>query len=609
MKALIFNSGIGKRMGELTKNAPKSMVKLKNGETIFERQIRLLSRCGIQEFIITTGPFEEQLIAITKQKCYAHLTFHFVHNDRYDQTNYIYSCYLARDLLRDDDFLMLHGDLVFSQRLVKAMLRHDSPSLGLIHPHLPLPEKDFKGRVQNGKLKEVGISIFDSDCYAFQPLYKLSQEDMNIWLDAIVDFVEQKKITQVYAENALNMVSDQMHIQTMSYERYYINEIDNMEDYEKVSQEILAIDTHDQPIYPSFTALSSLIKAHHMQHPFIVMDSFLKNSKQQKKLAKYHGVFFYDFKPNPLYEDVLEAMHLYQKEHCDGIISIGGGSAIDTAKAVRLFLSMPETQNHLESTPQYRNIPHIAIPTTAGTGSESTSFAVIYEKGEKQSLSSPMLLPEAVILDERFLLSLPLSQKKATLFDALCQSIESMWSVQSTKTSQYYALKAMHSILTYMDEYFSSEHPRHLKEIFKAANDAGKAINISKTTAAHAMSYKVTSLYHIPHGHAVALCMPGVWNLLLQKKEETNDPRGKIHIARILKKISYCFGCENAKQAQQRFCSLLKRYDMERQIEATAEEMETLITSVNPLRLKNFPIDVSRDDIEKIYATFITKKD
>lgn len=132
MKALIFNSGIGKRMGELTKNSPKSMVKLLNGETIFERQIRILSECGIKDFVITTGPFEDQLVNVTKKDAYKNLSFKFVHNDLYAETNYIYSCYLAKKYL-DDDLLTLHGDLVFNKNLVIKMLKDQRKSLGLIN--------------------------------------------------------------------------------------------------------------------------------------------------------------------------------------------------------------------------------------------------------------------------------------------------------------------------------------------------------------------------------------------------------------------------------------------------------------------------------------------
>ena len=114
MKAVIFNSGLGNRMGDFTRTHHKSMSVLKNGETIFHRQIRLLSAEGVEDFIITTGPFEEQLIEETKD--FPNLNFTFVRNDIYDKTNYIYSMYLAREYM-DDDLIFLQLYPVRSQHL------------------------------------------------------------------------------------------------------------------------------------------------------------------------------------------------------------------------------------------------------------------------------------------------------------------------------------------------------------------------------------------------------------------------------------------------------------------------------------------------------------
>ncbi len=244
MKAIIFNSGIGKRMGEFTKTHHKSMVVLKNGETIFERQIRVLGSCGIQEFIVTTGPFKEQLERVSQK--FPEYQFTFVENPVYDQTNYIYSMFLASEHF-DDDFLLLHGDLVFDEGLVKDMLADPRESLCLIHPTKKLPEKDFKGRVEDGKLREVSIHIFDSDCYAFQPLYKLSKLDLLRWSKAVAQFVEEGT-TSVYAENALNTILPDMSIYAKSYENNYIDEIDNLEDYERVSSEIEAFDARGNKV-------------------------------------------------------------------------------------------------------------------------------------------------------------------------------------------------------------------------------------------------------------------------------------------------------------------------------------------------------------------------
>lgn len=234
MKAIIFNSGIGKRMGEFTLTHHKSMAVLNNGETIFERQIRILGENGIREFVITTGPFKEQLEEVSKK--FSDYQFHFVENPVYDQTNYIYSMFLAKEHF-DDDFLLLHGDLVFDSLLVKAMLDDERGSICLINENKMLPEKDFKGRVQDGRLKEVSISIFDDDCYAFQPFYKLSKGDLLSWSNVVSDFISQG-INGVYAENALNTILGGMNIFAKSYANNYIDEVDNLDDYARVCAEI-----------------------------------------------------------------------------------------------------------------------------------------------------------------------------------------------------------------------------------------------------------------------------------------------------------------------------------------------------------------------------------
>lgn len=238
MKAIIFNSGVGNRMGQLTENQPKCMVTLYNGETIFERQIRVLSLCGIKDFIITTGPFEEKLKEIAAK--FQNLNFIFVKNPDYRTTNYIVSMDYANKYI-DDDMLLLHGDLVFNKNLVIKLINNKYKSVCLYNEEKKLPEKDFKGRFSNGILKEVSINIFDKDCYAFQPLYKLSKEDITAWKEKVREFVENGTVT-VYAENALNEITDKIRIIGMSYKDDYIDEIDNEQDYIRVSNEIKIFD-------------------------------------------------------------------------------------------------------------------------------------------------------------------------------------------------------------------------------------------------------------------------------------------------------------------------------------------------------------------------------
>lgn len=235
MKAVIFNSGMGNRMEEFTRHNHKSMVRLLDGETIFHRQIRLLSQVGIREFIITTGAFEEQLVEEAKD--FPQLTFHFVRNDIYDRTNYIYSMYLAREQM-DDDLVILHGDLVFDRNLARDVLADPRPNLATVNFQKVLPEKDFKGRIRDNKVQEVSIHIFDADCFAFQPFYKLDKATAQAWLAQVSKFIEEGQ-NKCYAENALNEILAQLDIRPFSYEGYYIDEIDNQTDYARVTKEIL----------------------------------------------------------------------------------------------------------------------------------------------------------------------------------------------------------------------------------------------------------------------------------------------------------------------------------------------------------------------------------
>lgn len=244
MKAMIFNSGLGSRMGKLTENKPKCMVELYNGETILERQLRIFSECEIRDIIVTVGPYKEQIIAIANK--YSDLNVIFVENLDYETTNYIVSMDLAYDYL-EDDMLILHGDLVFNKRLIDKIIHNEKKSIGLYHEEIELPKKDFKGRFINNRLKEVSVSIFDKDCYAFQPLYKLSKSDIFSWKEKVKEFV-RGGIVKVYAENALNEILDYIEIFGMSYKDDYIQEIDDEEDYVRVANEIKYFDYREQQV-------------------------------------------------------------------------------------------------------------------------------------------------------------------------------------------------------------------------------------------------------------------------------------------------------------------------------------------------------------------------
>lgn len=182
-------------------------------------------------------------------------------------------------------------------------------------------------------------------------------------------------------------------------------------------------------------------------------------------------------------EDV-EAKRQLLPTHVDAYIAVGGGTVIDTTKLLRNGFP-PET---------HVGAPYLAIPTTAGTGAETTRFAVYYDHGKKMSADDIRYLPTDAVLIPEFADSQSPYQRASTEFDAYAQAVESLWAKGANSTSREYAQKA----LTLM-----SEGHQMLGSYW-----AGKAIDISRTTAAHAFSYYITANYGIPHGHAVYMIFP-----------------------------------------------------------------------------------------------------
>ena len=252
-------------------------------------------------------------------------------------------------------------------------------------------------------------------------------------------------------------------------------------------------------------------------------------------------------------------------------------------------------------------LPFIAIPTTAGTGSESTHNAVMYYEGAKQTVTNDGVLPDYAVLEPTVLKTLPLYQKKCTMMDALCQGIESWWSVNSTEESYEYSRKTIELIMANWRKYIFENDDEAAKQIMLAANYGGRAINITQTTAAHAFSYKITSLYKLPHGHAVAVCLPEIWEYMIGHMDKCIDGRGQEYLTGIFAKISKTMGCENPKQAIVEFRQMMQEMDLKNPATVNRkEELKLLSISVNPVRLKNNPIKLDDDIILSLYNSIVS---
>lgn len=231
MRALILNSGIGKRMGELTKTKNKCMAQIGADTAIIDWQIKMLETAGISDVVMTTGPFAEDLTKYVTKR-HKDVRFTFCRNPEYDRTNYIYSIALAADEL-SDDILLMHGDLVFEESVIRGILDAETSAMA-VDRTLPLPEKDFKAVVSKGKIQKVGIEFFEQ-AYAAQPLYKLLKKDWSVWLDEILKFCGEGN-RSVYAENALNGVSDRLEIRPYDVAGGVCMEVDNLDDLEKARE-------------------------------------------------------------------------------------------------------------------------------------------------------------------------------------------------------------------------------------------------------------------------------------------------------------------------------------------------------------------------------------
>lgn len=367
-----------------------------------------------------------------------------------------------------------------------------------------------------------------------------------------------------------------------------------------------------QQIINGIANLPDILKEVGCKKLFLVIDSsypFLNIKDTIEALPVEGKVKFSDFTPNPLYEQVCNGIELLKSSHCDTILAVGGGSAIDVAKCIKLAVLAEEGKAAIipplvsQRLPiDGAKIPFIAIPTTAGTGSESTHNAVMYYEGTKQTVTNDGVLPDYAVLVPSVLKTLPLYQKKCTMMDALCQGIESWWSVNSTEESYEYSRKTVELIMANWRKYIFENDDEAAAEIMLAANYGGRAINITQTTAAHAFSYKITSLYKLPHGHAVAVGLPVIWEYMLGNMDKCIDDRGKDYLAGIFNLISQAMECETPAEAIALFCQMMLEMELKNpEAVNRGEELEVLSTSVNPIRLKNNPVYIDTESIIHLY--------
>ena len=319
---------------------------------------------------------------------------------------------------------------------------------------------------------------------------------------------------------------------------------------------------------------------------------------------------FDDIAPSPTIEGIIKALNAYNEDKFDVIIAMGGGSVLDIGKSVSIF-SQNEgpIENYLLKKRKIKNkgIPLILIPTTAGTGSESTHFAVIFIEKTKFSLADRKFIhADYVIVDPELTYSLPKRVTAYTGMDALSQGIESFWSIYSTEESKAYSRKAIKLILDNLSKAVHNPDEESRYNMTIAANYAGKAINITKTTACHAISYPITSYFNVPHGQAVALTLPSmiVFNSEVTE-DDVLDPRGVEYVKKTMKELISILGVNSFNEAKEKLTELIKTIGLEIKLKdlgiKTQDDIDIIIKNgFNPQRVKNNPRLLSEIQLRKI---------
>lgn len=266
--------------------------------------------------------------------------------------------------------------------------------------------------------------------------------------------------------------------------------------------------------HPFAKALDQILEIENPSSILLVTgDASYENSPAKyyfESLADKIQVFRYSgLGRNPKYEYVDRAIENLKNSRIDLTIAIGGGSIIDYAKLISLYIPNSDlfTTKFMEVYQKKAISPIVAIPTTAGTGSEATHFAVMYKDGEKYSIATDEILPRHAIIDPTLTYSMEPYLTASTGMDALCQAIESLWARGATDESKKFAINALKLLVTNIEHVVNFPDASSRKSMAIGAYYSGKAINISKTTGPHALSYFLTHHYGIPHGEAVAMTM------------------------------------------------------------------------------------------------------
>mgnify|MGYP001212284272 CR=1 FL=1 len=326
----------------------------------------------------------------------------------------------------------------------------------------------------------------------------------------------------------------------------------------------------------------------------------------KKILSEKEISIFYKKSELPILEELIEIINNVKNFKPDLILAVGGGAIIDYAKIANVVDVRSDLAELIlnYTYPFKKKYTKLAvIPTTAGSGAEVTSNAVIYVDGIKHSFESELLIPDNFFLVPEFLISAPKKIKASAGFDAIAQALESLISKKSDSKSVEHATRSLTISTKSFLPFLNNPNKINATEMSIASNLAGKAISISKTTAPHATSYPFTSLFQISHGHAVSLFFENFFKFNFDNLERSET---SFQLKKRYDLIFKIFEVKNIDSFTSKISSIKKNANLEDNLPNLKIDFknnsEEIIKGINLLRLGNNPIKIDGKDIYNIIS-------
>lgn len=355
---------------------------------------------------------------------------------------------------------------------------------------------------------------------------------------------------------------------------------------------------YNQPVKIIFgngriSELNSLIG--NSKRPLLVSDSFFLKSGLVDRIKKLIGdmEIFTDISPNPDVTEVDACSRLIREKSIDCIIALGGGSALDLAKAASVGVESIEVYHNGEKSVPTQHLPIIAVPTTAGTGSEVTCVSVLTNRRtvKKAPIVSESFYPQAALIDPELLYSLPPYITASTGIDVLCHAVEGYWSVGHQPICDALAVYAIKNVFEYLPVAYENPLDKIAREkLAEASVIAGLAFTLPKTTSSHACSFPLTSIYKIPHGEACGLTLD------FFARVNGSDP----HTEQLVRELGY----DGAEDFADDILSLKKKIGLRiglKDLKLTHEQTEELVRLSHHPNMNNNPIEITDDILLEMY--------